>query len=73
MGDASNLEARLDELEVKFAFQQETIESLNTIVTDQWSVIDRLQKALSRLQDQVIELEDTAGASDPGNIKPPHY
>ncbi len=73
MGDAGNLGARLDELEVKFAFQQETIESLNTIVTDQWSVIDRLEKTLSHLQDQVIELEDTAGASDPGNIKPPHY
>lgn len=73
MGEANDLAARLDELEVKFAFQQETIESLNSTVTDQWAIIDRLEKVLSRLQDQVIELEDTAGATDPGNIKPPHY
>jgi len=73
MGDENKLRARLDELEVKFAFQQETIESLNNTVTDQWTVIDRLSKALERLQDQVIELEDTTGGTDPGNIKPPHY
>lgn len=73
MSDDGKLQARLDELEVKFAFQQETIESLNNTVTDQWATIDRLSKALGRLQDQVIELEDTAVSNDPGNIKPPHY
>jgi SlyX protein len=73
MSEEQELAARLDELEVKFAFQQETIEALNSTVTDQWTEIDRLKKAMARLQDQVIDLEDTQGSNDPGNIKPPHY
>ncbi|NVJ70181.1 MAG: SlyX family protein [Alphaproteobacteria bacterium] len=64
---------RMDDLEIKFAFQQETIESLNTIVTQQWSEIDKLKKLLVRMQGQLADLEDAQGPTDPGNIKPPHY
>lgn len=64
---------RMDDLEIKFAFQQETIESLNAIVTQQWSEIDKLKKLLVRMQGQLADLEDAQGPTDPGNIKPPHY
>lgn len=64
---------RMDDLEIKFAFQQETIESLNAIVTKQWSEIDKLKKLLVRMQGQLADLEDAQGPTDPGNIKPPHY
>ncbi|MFC4346325.1 SlyX family protein [Kordiimonas lipolytica] len=73
MADEANLGTRLDDLEVKFAFQQETIETLNSTVTDQWAEIDRLKRMLSQLQGQIADLEDTQGPADPGNIKPPHY
>lgn len=73
MTGSHELNTRLDDLEVKFAFQQETIESLNSTVTDQWGEIDRLKKLLVQLQGQLVELEETQGPADPGNIKPPHY
>lgn len=73
MTDAANLQKRLDELEVKFAFQQETIESLNGTVTKQWAEIDRLKKLFGQMQDQIMDMEDGQGPADPGNIKPPHY
>jgi len=73
MADDATLTTRLDDLEVKFAFQQETIETLNTAVTDQWAEIDRLKKSLAQLRGQIADLEDAQGPADPGNIKPPHY
>ncbi|SDD39900.1 MULTISPECIES: SlyX family protein [Kordiimonas] len=73
MADDAKLTERMDDLEVKFAFQQETIETLNSAVTDQWTEIDRLKKSLAQLQGQIADLEDSQGPADPGNIKPPHY
>jgi SlyX protein len=69
---ATDLSARLADLEVKFAFQQETIDSLNETVTKQWATIDRLSRALERIQSDVADME--AGQRDPkGEPPPPHY
>lgn len=73
MANDADLEARLEDIEVKYAFQQETIETLNSTVTDQWTEIDRLRRSLAQLQGQIADLEDAQGPTDPGNIKPPHY
>jgi len=62
---------RLQELEIKFAFQQETIEALNAAVTKQWTEIDRLKSLIGLLQNEMAELGEASG--DPGNVKPPHY
>lgn len=68
----TDLSARLADLEVKFAFQQETIDSLNDMVTKQWATIDRLARALERVQSDVADME--AGQRDPkGEPPPPHY
>ena len=67
-----DLATRLADLEVKFAFQQETIDSLNETVTKQWAIIDRLSRALDRVQSDVADME--AGQRDPkGDPPPPHY
>jgi len=55
--------ARVEELETRVTFQQETIDSLNQIVTDQWKLIDKADKKISSLDDQLYELEQ----------EPPHY
>ena len=66
------LDERIADLEVKFAFQQETIDSLNDTVTKQWAAIDRLSRALDRVQSDVADME--AGQRDPkGEPPPPHY
>lgn len=64
---------RLDALETRQAFQEQTIEDLNTTITDQWQQIDKLKRELSRLTDELRELE--AGSDQPGrrDPPPPHY
>lgn len=67
------LATRLDALETRVAFQEQTIEDLNTTITDQWQQIERLRRELSRLTDEMRELEagsDPSGRKDP---PPPHY
>jgi len=63
---------RLNELEIKFAFQQETIESLNTEVAKQWSAIDKLTRQLGIMHDQMANMSDDQArpADEP---LPPHY
>ncbi|UTW55125.1 SlyX family protein [Kordiimonas sp. SCSIO 12610] len=64
------LVSRQDELEAKIMFQQDTIDNLNSVVTEQWKLIDKLKLQIQKLDDQLYELE----TSDTGGIqKPPHY
>lgn len=61
---------RLDDLEIKFSYQQETIDALNETVTKQWDLIERLRRQLERLEGQLIEMADGQGGDEP---PPPHY
>lgn len=71
MTEIDKLLVRLDELEMRYAFQQETLETLNEIVTDQWAQIDRLAANLNLLKDRVQQ----AGNDEPEDPdqRPPHY
>lgn len=72
MTDAK-ISARFDALETRVAFQEQTIEDLNITITDQWKQIDALKRELSRLTDEMRELE--AGSDQPArrDPPPPHY
>lgn len=65
------LEKRIETLETKFAFQQDTIDSLNKTVTEQWNEIDRLNRKIARFEAQIHALEDNQGTIE--NTRPPHY
>lgn len=66
------LNSRLDDLEIKFSYQQETIDTLNETVTKQWSEIEALRLQLHRLEGRLQEMADHQ--SDVGNEPPPpHY
>ena len=65
----SMLEDRLNDLEIKFTFQDELLGELNDIVTKQQFKIDALEK-------KVRELTAAANSNSLGNNeneKPPHY
>ncbi|UJQ94069.1 SlyX family protein [Mariluticola halotolerans] len=73
MTDTKAMLERLEKLEMRQAFQEHTIEELNSTITDQWKLIDSLKRELARLTDQVREVEsnvDQAGQKEP---PPPHY
>jgi SlyX protein len=66
------LQVRLTEMEIKFAYAQETIESLNGEVTKQWSAIDKLKRQLNMMHDQMENYAADAGKPQ-DEPPPPHY
>ena len=69
--DVNNLGERLDLLETRLTFQDETIETLNKTITDQWLKIDALTRQLANMSERLQAAEAQApGAS---NEPPPHY
>ncbi|KKB07488.1 SlyX family protein [Devosia chinhatensis] len=62
---------RIEALETRIAYQDQTIEDLNAAITEQWKVIDLLTKKVVTLEEQV---RSGAYIADPANDKPPpHY
>ena len=71
MSDVKALGDRIDVLETRLTFQDETIEALNKTITAQWLKIDALTRRLEILSERLQEAEaNTPGAS---NEPPPHY
>ena len=73
MTEIETLSARIDALETRMAFQDETIEDLNQAIIAQWKQIETLNRTLARLEDRVAVGEqraDLAGLPEP---PPPHY
>lgn len=71
MTDTQKLVERIDALEIRVAYQDDTIEKLNSAVTAQWAQIDALTRQLAIVTDRLDEASVAAG--DALNEKPPHY
>jgi SlyX protein len=71
MSDVSALGERIDALETRLTFQDETIETLNQTVTEQWKQIDALTRRLDELKERLQDAENNAAG--PVNERPPHY
>jgi SlyX protein len=71
MSDAKTLGERIDALEVRLAYQDETIETLNQTITAQWQQIDALTRRVAELREQLQEAASSAGG--PASERPPHY
>lgn len=65
------IEARLEALEIMVTHQERVIEDLNATITAQWQEIDGLKRRLSRLDEELREIE--AGLPAPPVQRPPHY
>jgi SlyX protein len=71
MSDARTLGDRIEALEVRLTYQDETIETLNKTITEQWLKIDALTRQLVTLSDRLQEAESRAPGTT--NEPPPHY
>ena len=71
MSDAKTLSERIDALETRLTFQDETIETLNKTITAQWQKIDALTRQLVHLNERLQEAETRAPGA--ANEPPPHY
>ncbi len=65
------LAERLDDLEVRYAFQEETIRQLDEVIQDSSAQIERLKNELKSVREQ---LKETLGPEAPPEEQvPPHY
>jgi len=65
------LSDRIDALEARLMFQDDTIETLNLTITAQWQTIHALTRQVSQISERLREAE--AGGYRPSNEPPPHY
>lgn len=67
-------EQRIVELETRLTYQEQSLDELNVVLTEQGSRLARLERLAGRLESQLIglaqQLQDDAGLADD---KPPHY
>jgi SlyX protein len=71
MSELKTLNERVDALEARVAYQDDTIETLNQTITAQWKQIDVLTRQLAALNDRLQEAESRSPG--PVNERPPHY
>ncbi|NOJ47360.1 SlyX family protein [Bradyrhizobium archetypum] len=71
MSEVSALSERIDALEIRLTYQDETIEVLNLTITAQWTEIDRLTRQIAELKERLREAENRVPG--PANERPPHY
>jgi len=67
------LEERIAELEVRQAFQDDTIQTLNDIIVEQQNALDRCAAQIRLLAERQAELQTAGGGGLPDEAPPPHY
>jgi SlyX protein len=66
---------RLTDLEIRIAYQEDTLRSLDTTVARQQADIERLERMNRELYQRLREVSELmeAGSKAPAHEKPPHY
>ena len=70
---AQSIEKRVDELEFRIAFQEDTLAQLNDVIAQQRNEIDHLTKQLGEVIDTLRSTMQTGGSANDIDEKPPHY
>lgn len=72
---SKSVETQLSNLEMQLTFQEDTIDSLNQLVTEQTQQIIEMQKQIKWLGQRMKQMQDNqSGNPDPAaEPPPPHY
>ncbi|MFU2122681.1 SlyX family protein [Gallibacterium anatis] len=73
MNQFDYLIARMDEMETKVAFQENTIEQLNQALIEQQFIIDKMQLQLRYLAQKLKDVQPSNIATQAEETPPPHY
>jgi SlyX protein len=65
--------ARLEALEIRIAYQDQTIEELNAALASQWQELDRLRHQMTLLEAELREAARGPVADGLPEPPPPHY
>jgi len=68
-------EQRIEDIEIKIAYQEKTIAELNSVVCKQQEQIDELNETFKKFTKHLKEYAEQVFAPTdlPGCVKPPHY
>lgn len=66
-------DARLEQLEIKIAFQEDTIGVLNDMVTGLQADVERMRETQRIIVQRLRELGDSGAPSNVIDEPPPHY
>ena len=67
------MENKIIDLESKLAFQDETINELNDVITDQQNQLDQLREEIRLLNLRIASVAEAANTSEEREPPPPHY
>lgn len=70
---SADMQGRLDELETRLAFQDDTIQALNDALALQQLELDRLRRSLELLARRQVDLAASMPGEAADDQPPPHY
>ncbi|WP_394249288.1 SlyX family protein [Vibrio profundi] len=71
--DTQTLINRIDDLECKLAFQEQTIDELNEALTQQQLLISKMQDQMKYMVGKVKNMDNSNLADASEETPPPHY
>lgn len=72
-GAEEGMQARIDNLEMRIAYQDEVIETLNSAVTGQWAKLDQALARIKYLEERLREIQVSVIRDAADETPPPHY
>ncbi|MBL4630651.1 MAG: SlyX family protein [Paraglaciecola sp.] len=69
----NTVETDIEQLQIKMAYQEDTIESLNQVLIQQQNKMDHLQLQLKQLVSKMSAIEPSNMASEKEEMPPPHF
>lgn len=72
-GSHDTLADRIDNLEMRIAYQDEVIDTLNKTVIEQWAKLDEALARIKLLEARVREVQVSAIRDPSEETPPPHY
>lgn len=67
------MEERINELELRYMQQEQTIQELNEIVCRQDLILEHLQREFAALKDQLLVMSPSVSRDADQEEPPPHY
>ena len=67
------MEDEIIDLQSKLAFQDETINDLNEVITDQQNQLDQLREDIRLLNLRISSVAEASNVADEKEPPPPHY
>lgn len=67
------MENKIIDLQSKLAFQDETINELNEVITDQQNQLDKLSEEIRLLNLRISSVAEASNVTEEKEPPPPHY